>query len=318
MPKPTFGDSMDKANRSRKYFICTFLITGCLMVACNRQSEYTKTKQLLETVKGIRFTEVKRTFNNGVSFSAQGYRLVPSWRLSFPSADSVNIYNPKRKVFVNAPVVFDHDSIFNVAWAWLRLKKLSKDSLKFQVLMVKDRVVVDQKPNVFITFYADDYIRNVLHTDTSKLRLPSRRDTAYIKAKVSQANLHMDSAFAAIEPVVLKSKSPLLTVTKKDVVPDDLNGAAIEDQYLSPEFDITIRKAYDDFSYSFTVWVDEKGKLVFRKSLESMEPEFKAQTLRAMKGIVDGYLNLYLNVTPGKTLGMSHSSVIILNVRGTK
>jgi hypothetical protein len=49
-----------------------------------------------------------------------------------------------------------------------------------------------------------------------------------------------------------------------------------------------------------------------------MEPEFKAQTLRAMQGIVDGYHKLYLNLTPGKTLGLPHSSVIILNVWGTK
>ena len=275
-------------------------------------------KLLLKSIKGIRYTEVKRVFDNGVSFSPQGYQLIPSWRMSFPSADSVYIFNSTRNIFNNAPLIFDHDSIFNVAWAYLRLQKLSKDSLKFEVLKVEDRVIIDQSTNVFMTFYADKYIHDVLHTDTNKLRRPTHRDTLYIKNRSAEARSNPDTAFAATRPVVFKSKSPLLTVTKEEIAPDELTDVISEDQYLSPEYNITIKKTYDNFSYLFTAWVDEKGNLMFRKSLVPMVPEFREAILAAMKGIVNGYLKLYLKAIPGETLGITHASVVILHVKGIK
>lgn len=282
------------------------------------KAKVSKTRYIFGKVKDIKYTEAKRLFSNGLSFAPDGYRLVPSWRLSFPSTDSVNIYNPRRKVFNNAPVMFDHDSIFNIAFTWLRLKKLTKDSLKFQVLKVENLVIVDLEPQVDITFYSDNYIKNVLHTDTGKLWRANRKDTAYIKKKVAWANSIPDSAFAATQPAIIKSKSPLVRVVKRTAPKNDVNGMIPEDDYLLPEYDIAIKNAYDNFIYSFNVWIDEKGTIIFRKSLDGTYPEFKKQMLEAMQGITDGYLKLYLAVTPGKTLDMPHKSIVVLHVRGTK
>jgi hypothetical protein len=276
-----------------------------------------RTKNLITIIKGIKYTEVSRKFDNGLSFSPVGYQLVPEWRISFPSVDSVNIYSPKKGRFLNAPVMFDHDSIFNVAWAWLKLKQLSRDSLKFMVLHVKDNVIQDEKIHVFMSFYSNKYIKNVLHSDTDKLWRPTRRDTLYIKAKTLRANKTSDSAFVGTEPATLTSRSKLLTV-KKEPIPDDVDGGKSYDDYLSPTFDITIHHAYQDFSHSYTAFVDEKGNLIFRKSLDAMSPEFRESTLAAMKGITDSYLKLYLEVKPGKTLGIPHMSIIFLNVVGYK
>jgi len=276
------------------------------------------TKNLIKKIRGIHYTEVKRTFDNGLSFTPVGYQLVPEWRISFPSVDSVNIYSPKKGRFLNAPVMFDHDSIFNVAWAWLKLKYIKKDSIQFMVLHVTDNVIDDEKVHVFMTFYTNDYIKNTLHTDTNKLRAPSRKDTLYIKAKSAIANKILDSAFAGTEPALLRSKSRLVTV-KKDVTPDnDVNGGKIYDDYLLPTYDIEIHKAYEDFGYLYSVYVDEKGNMIFRKSNQLISPEFLQSTLAAMKGITDGYLKLYLNVTPGKTLAIPHTSIVLLNVTGYK
>jgi len=276
------------------------------------------TKNLLKKIKGIGYTEVKRTFDNGLSFSPVGYQLTPEWRISFPSIDSVNIYSPKKGKFLNAPVVFDHDSIFNVAWAWLKLKYIKKDSIQFMVLHVTDRVIHDEKVHVFMTFYTNDYIKNVLHSDTNKLRAPSRKDTLYIKAKSAIANKILDSAFAGTAPPVLRPKSALVSVKKETVPPDDPNGAKIYDEYLSPTYDVVIHHAYDNFSYSYSAFVDDKGIITFRKSLTYLYPEFRKPYTEAMKGITDGYLKLYLDVTPAKTLGIPHTSIIFLNVTGYK
>jgi len=282
-----------------------------------KEAEATHTKKLLKSIKGIHYTEVRRQFDNGLSFSPVGYQLVPEWRISFPSIDSVNIYSPKKGRFLNAPVMFDHDSIFNVAWAWLKLKYIKKDSIQFMVLHVHDDTIVTEKVHVFMTFYTNSYIKDVLHSDTGKLWRPSRSDTTYIKAKTLLADKIADSAFAGTDPATLTSKSPLLTV-KKEAVPDDLDGGKSYDAYLSPTFDIVIHHAYEDFSYSYTAYVDEKGIITFRKSINFISPEFVEAYTTAMKGITDGYLKLYLNVTPGKTLGIPHRSIIFLTVVGYK
>jgi len=276
-----------------------------------------RTKNLIKTIQGISYTEVSRKFDNGLSFSPVGYQLVPEWRISFPTVDSVNIYSPQKKRFLNAPVVFDHDSIFNVAWAWLRLKQLSKDSLKFVVLHVHDNVIQDEKTHVFMTFYSNNYIKNVLHADTTDIWKPSRKDTMFIKAKTLKANTILDSAFAGTDPPTLLSKSKFVTV-KKEAVPDAVDGGRSYDAYLSPTYHIVIHKAYDDFAYTYTAFVDEKGTIIFRKSAQASYPEFAKSTTATMKAITDGYLKLYLNTTPGKTLGIPHTCLIFLNVEGYK
>ncbi|HEY4324625.1 MAG TPA: hypothetical protein VGN20_11585 [Mucilaginibacter sp.] len=285
-----------------------------------KEAVATRTKNLIATIKGIKYTEVHRKFDNGLSFSPIGYQLIPEWKISFPSIDSVNIYSPKKGKFLNAPVVFDHDSIFNVAWAWLRLKQLSKDSLKFMVLHVKDNIILDEKVHVFMTFYSNSYIKDVLHSDTTKLWAPSRTDSLYIKAKVSLANRIPDSAFAGTEPALLASKSKLISV-KIEAPADAMDGGKSYDAYLSPTYNIVINKAYDNFSYSFTAWVDDKGNLIFRKSIISLVflgEEGRKSYINTLKAITDGYLKLYLNIKPGKTLGIPHSSIIFINVQGYK
>jgi hypothetical protein len=274
-------------------------------------------KALMQSIHGIGYTEVKRTFDNGLSFSPVGYQLVPEWRVTF-NKDSVNIFSPKKNRFLNAPLVFDHDSVFNIAWAWLKLRYVKKDSIQFMVLHVNDRLIEDEKVHVYMTFYTNDYIKNVLHSDTNQLRRPSRRDTEYIKAKTLLASRIPDSAFAGTQPAILKSKSPLLTVSKKVTPVDDVSGGKTFDDYLSPTYNITIHRAYTDFGYTFTAFVDEKGAITFRKSLEEMSPEFKDSIIATMKAITDGYLKLYLDVIPGKTLGIPHNSIIFLNVSGYK
>lgn len=319
---------------ARKYFILLlsfFAFSSIVFTACRRRhiserereetkrkAEVSKAKALISSIKGIHYTEVKRTFDNGLSFSPVGYQLIPEWRISFPSNDSVNIYSPKKKKFLNTPVVFDHDSIYNVAWAWLKLKYIKKDSIQFMVLHVDGRVIDEEKVHAYMTFYTNDYIKNKLHGDTANFWKPSRRDTDYIRKKSVDANKTLDSAFAGTTPPVLKAKSPLITVKKEVVPPDDVNGGMLFDNYLSPTYDITIHHAYTDFYYSYTAFVDEKGKITFRKSMIPLSKDFYESYITAMKGITDGYLKLYLDVTPASTLGIIHSSIIFLNVTGRK
>ena len=129
-----------------------------------------------------------------------------------------------------------------------------------------------------MTFYTNSYIKNVLHSDTDKLRRPTRKDTLYIKTKALLANKTRDSAFAGTEPANLISKSRFVTVKKEDV-PDNVDGGKSYDAYLSPTYDIEIHHAYENFSYSYTAFVDEKGNVTFRKSGQVIMPEFRESTI---------------------------------------
>lgn len=269
-----------------------------------------------KSVFNKRFTEVRRAFSSGYSFADNGYQIEPNWKLAFTSDTTVNIWNPKRQVFVDDPVTFDHDSVFNVAWAWLRLKKLTKDSILFQVLQVRNKVIENEQSVVFMTLYADDYIRNVLHLDPASMQQFTHADTAFIQKKSDASNADLNKAFSARQPVQLIPISKLITVDRVPVDTTELQPDMPPIDYMLPEFRVNINKAYDNFHYAFSAWVDAKGNIIFRKSVESIEPEFQAAYMKAMKGIVDGYLKAYLKVTPGRTLGIPHSSIIIINVSG--
>lgn len=313
--------------KNNKFSVLTVLVLTFLLSACGggkKNKIYTSivndesVKPSFMPVKGIRYTEVRRAFKNGLSFNNDGYQLEPEWHLSFLSDDSVNIYNPKRKMFVNAPLLFDHDSLFNVAWSWMRLRKLTRDSIIFQVMTVKGRKLLRDSSVVYMTLYADDYIKNKLHTDAATLMRPRRADTLFIQKKAALANKDTSKAFSAREQAVLTSKTPLLTIKQIDAIAEDDKREGMIQGYMLPEYSITIKKAYDDFKYSFSVRIDADGSLHFLRSVIFVYEEFVASYNRAMRGITDGYLKAYLNVKPGSTLGIPHSSFIIVNVVGTK
>lgn len=269
-------------------------------------------------VKGIHFTEVRRIYTNGLKFDKQGYQLEPSWKLYFISDDSVNVFSPKMKRYYGFHVYFDHDSIFNMVDAWFKVKRISADSLILQALRVENKIIEDddEGSKVFLTFYADRYIRSHRAGKIMEMALPGKKDTAFVKKRSVLVNEKPDSTFAAREPVVLKSRSSFVRVEKVKNESTPINEVDDAQDYLAPEYNITIHKAYQGFRYIMYVYVDYKGKMTFRNSVVPLMPEFKATYEQVMRGIVNGYLTRYLDVTPGKTLGIPHTTCILLNIDG--
>jgi hypothetical protein len=306
------------------------LVTVVTLNACNSSSSNNHTNKSstdsnTEPVKptfkqhwGKGFTEVSRTFKNGLSFSDYGYQLEPDWRLTFLSDDSVNIYNPATKTWGHAPILFDHDSIFNMAWSYLRLKKQTKDSIIFQVMKVEGRVLTRDQSIVYMTLYSDDYIKNVLHTTAENLIHPSRKDSLYIQQLVKKANADTSKAFAGTQPAAFKPRNKLCTITRETTGAENRKESGLLADYLLPEYDVVIKNAYEDFSYSFTVLVDAQGKLLFVRSINFSFAEFEEQTNKTLRAIVNGYLTAYLDVAPASTLGLPHSSIVIMHVKGLR
>jgi hypothetical protein len=302
----------------RQFGFLLLLLTSGLCISCNHF--HTKRSLPFGTVKGTHFKEVRRIFSNGLKFDKQGYQLEPSWDLYFLSDDSVLVLSPKTKKYYGFHVYFDHDSIFNMVDAWFKVKKIATDSLILQALRVENKIIRDddEGSKVFLTFYSDRYIKNHSSASIRKMGIPGPRDTLFINARTKLANAKIDSAFAAREPVILKSKSPLVKVEKMESVSTPIEEIDAADNYLAPEYNVTIHKAYEDFDYSFYVYVDDNGKMYFRKSTIPYLPEYRATYERVMKGLIDGYLHQYLEIAPGSTLGIAHASSILLNVVGKK
>lgn len=305
------------------FLICIFCIS-CKRNIQSKQfeesdsSRIARTKTSFKNVIGIPFTEVYRRFTNGVSFNATGYQLKPSWKINFKSDTLVAVFSPIKKRFYDLPLNLDHDSIFTFAGAWFKARKISKDSLKFQVLEVKNKNINWKGSNVYVTFYAEDFIKNILHTDTEKLRQTTKKDTAYIRELILKTGLDSTKTFAAQQPVILTSKTANVKVTDAKLKAKGLDTYYIPETLFYPEYQVTINKAYADFHHSFAVRVDTKGQLHFVEQMETMSPGEEENTIKVMKGIMDGYLTHYLQITPGKTLGIPHNILILVDVRGNK
>lgn len=268
-------------------------------------------------VKGIRYSEVYRRFGNGLSFHKTGFQLQPEWELYFSAEDSVKIFSPERQQFMPYRIFHSHKALFHFARDWFRVRHISKDSLVLQAMVLEARVVKEDLSDIYMTLYSKDYIEHVLKTKPEDLRIPSPEDSLFIKYRAIQANSEPDSAFAARNPVVLKSKSKILTVDKVSPAADPYLGyISRSEEYLYPEYKIQINKAYQDFQYTFQVIVDHNGKMMFKDFLVEVMPEFLETKTKVVKGIIDVYLKNLLEVTPGNTLGYPHSSVINLNVKG--
>lgn len=297
-----------------------FILIIILFAHCNPPHPRigSRPKPSFKQIIAIDYVEVKRQFETGLSFNDQGYQLHPSWRLNLLSSDSIKLYNPQENRYYNFHVLFDHDSVINMARVWLKVKHVSSDSLIFQVLRLNGRVINDERSSVFMTFYSNKFIKNILKTNAEKLKIPSLDDTLFIKSKIISSRNNTKKAFAATSPVEFKSRSSILKVIHRPGKVDDFNYITESDDYLLPQFEIEISKAYNDFNYSFSIVVDDKAKLHFRKSLVYLMPEFEEKRIEIMKGIMNVYLQNLLEITPGKTLGLPHSSIIEIYVKGKK
>lgn len=296
------------------------MLTLLIISGCSREKPKENDRPTFKAVLGMQYIETDRYFTSRLSFNDQGYELEPTWKMYLLSDDSLMIFHPQAKVFYHYPIYHDHDSVFNIARHWMRIKTVSKDSLIFQLLSVEEKKVSKDFSNAYMKFYSYAYLQKT-HADPEQLRKPSHKDTLFIQAKSAKANRNpgvRDSAFAARMPVVLKSKIPEIKVNKLKVQldPHDLLHVSPSDEYLYPEYSITIDKAYRDFNYSFSVLVDDKGSM--RLSKFTVSPEFKESRRRVLEGIIDVYLERFLDIKPGTTLGIAHTSEIALHVKGTK
>ena len=294
------------------------LMAFVLCVSCNRSKPEVQ-RPSFKQVEGIKFIEVRREFDTGLSFNENGFQQVPEWTLYFLPGDSVKIYSPFEKRYIFYPIYFDHEQVINFAREWLRLIHVSKDSLVLQLLKVQSREVKKDLSKVYMRFYSEGYIQDVLKADADSLRRPNSRDTQFIRQLVTRANEHSllsDSVFAARKPVVFKSKVEAIKVSKRTTPKDAIDYSAAND-YLNPEYDIEISGAYKDFSNSFTVFVDATGKMTVGH-FAVLEKEFEAPQRKVLQAITDLYLQRYLEIQPGSTLGILHATEVMLHVKGTK
>jgi hypothetical protein len=304
----------------KQAYLILLITISIIQTGCNGGANSGK-KQLIDfkPYNGINYSEISRRQKNGLSFNEYGYQLEPQWKMQFVSDDSVSIYSPTKKAFINFPLTRGYDSIFNAARSWLKVQKISKDSLVLEIIKQKGDSLDIKGTKVYMRFFADNYVKNILHTDTSTLRRPSRKDTLYIQSLAAKANKDYKKAFSARQPVELISKSPQIKVTRRTTKAEIENNFDPSDDYLDPTYDIVINKAYKDFYYSFTIYVDDEGGMHYGNPLIDLAlsgPEFERAYSRMASGIMDSYLKFYLNIKPGSTLGVVHSSMISVHVEG--
>lgn len=274
----------------------------------------------LKEVNGIRFFEVKRRFRNGLSFNTDGFQQEPTWIIQYKDPDTMLAYSPEKSKMESFYLHHDHGRIYNFAREYFRIRIISKDSLVLQRIQVDAMKIAgddDPRSDVYSTYYTKNYI-DKLNTTIGELQKPTARDTAFIKdltAKSDKDPGNPKLAFPGRIPVVLTPKNTNVSVQKISTV-DELNNRKSSVDYFYPYYKIAINKSYKDFTYSFSVVVAANGKMYVTKGYEFVLPEYQEQRKKLLQGIADVYLSNLFIVTPGKTLGIPHSSEIALTVTG--
>lgn len=298
--------------------------SGLLLFACNgkpgKEKPKPKTRLDLSSITGIRYTEVKRRFSNGLSYDSMGFAQEPSWIIQLKKPDTMAAFDPVKKIMQGFFLQYDHADVYNFAKEYFRFKLISRDSLVFQRLQVtKKEIADDVRSDVNMTFYADNYIKNVLHTTPEKLQRPTHRDTLFVAGLVERANHYpdqTDSVFAARRVAVLSPRDHRISVERLSSV-DVLNGRTEAYDYLYPRYRLVIPDAYKDFAYEFNILVAPDGKLRLGKFWTNL-PEFRETRKKVLAGITDVYLQNLLKIKPGSTLGMPHTSEVTVTVTGRK
>ncbi len=268
-------------------------------------------------VLGISYVEVARRLDNGLSFNEIGYQLEPEWQMKFVSNDSVSIFSPEKKRFINFPLTRGYDSIFNTARTWLKVKKLTRDSLLLQLLEARSDSIDTRGSRVFMTFYAENYVKNKLHKTAAALQVPSKNDTVFVRSLVELSEKDISKAFAARQPASVQSARNFIKVSPRHAKGDIFNNFDTSDDYMYPTYDIAIKDADTTFNYFFSVIVDTQGKLHYEKPLIPFTEEgFERRYIAQSKAVLEKYLSKNLNVIPGSTLGMKHASAISIHAKG--
>jgi len=305
-----------------------FLAVALMLSSCNSKPDKTAKIKKKEELKrldftpivDIRYQEVKRRFSNGLSFSDIGFQQEPSWIIQFSSNDTVRAWSPQKQIMQPFYFMYDHGDVYNFAGEWFRIRNFSKDSIVMQRLQLTRQVIAkDIRSDVFMTYYSENYLKNVIKKKAEDLQRPSAADTAYIKTLVARANrnpANADSAFAGRIPVQFIPKSKAIAVEKLNTV-DKLLGRTEAYDYLFPEYRIKITNAYQDFAYGFTAVVDQHGKIYLDKFRDDM-PEYHEARKKVLEGIISVYLQNLLVVKPATTLSIAHPSQITINVTGKK
>lgn len=307
-----------------KKFVFILIVAFSALLSCTSQTNEERRnadrKFSFEPLKGIMYYEVKRRFSTGLSFNELGFQQEPTWIIQFHSKDSVLAYSPQKLKMQGFHFHYDHGDVYNFAQEWFRIKSVSKDSLKMQRLnLTKREISKDIRSDVNITFYSKNYIENVLKTTPEILQRPTKADTLYIQQLSEKSNRNpgkIDSAFAGRQPVELVPLSNMIRVKKLSSV-DKLNGKTEAYDYLFPRYKIEIDRAYEDFGYDFSVVVDAKGKM-YLGTFGPVLPENTEPRRKTLEAIINVYLQNLLKITPGKTLGIPHSSEINLVISGKK
>jgi hypothetical protein len=270
-------------------------------------------------VNGIRFFEVKRRFRNGLSFNKDGFQHVPTWVVEFKAPDTMLAYSPEKKGMESFYLQYDHGKVYNFAREYFRAIKVTKDSLILQRLQVDGKVIAgndDVRSDVYCTFYTKSYIDR-LKTTIGELQKPTHADTLFIQQLAAKTNRDPSSpvlAFAATTPVVIEPKSALVKAEKISTAdPNDHRSLAYD--YIYPQYNLEISRAYKAFNYSFSVIVDSNGKLYVNR-VDGVMPEDVPPRKRLLEGITKVYLQNLFKITPGKTLGIAHSSEITIYLVG--
>src|SRR3546814_560477 len=132
-------------------------ISGCAGTAEDEDRDLRRPS--FQPIVGIDFYEVRRSFDNGLAYDSIGFVQEAEWHVKFTRDDAVQIYAPgSEDSLFNFEITHDHDSFFHFARESWKVVDLNRDSLMLQRLSLDGLRVNKMRSNVYMRFYAKDYL----------------------------------------------------------------------------------------------------------------------------------------------------------------
>lgn len=270
------------------------------------------------SIKDIEYVEVKRRFSNGLSFDSSGFQLEPHWMLSFKSNDTIAAWSTDHLAWYNFPILHDHGAVFNMVHDFFRVKSIHRDSIVLQRLEVKNREIQHgYLSDVNMTFYSRDYIFNKLKSSPLTLQKPTSKDTLFIKNLTEgiDPETGKNYVFAARDIVQFKPINSNIKVL--NIQKEEIGRRKLSSSYMFPRFNIEIDNAHKDFIYLFNAIVHKNGKIEVTSTVGAMSGQEEIRK-KLVQGLVDVYVNNYIRIIPGSTLGFYHPSKVEILLEGRK
>ncbi len=280
-----------------------------LIIACQSP----KNNKLLYST----WVEVRRTYPNGYVYNEAGQKIAPDLTLQIISSDSLKLYSKSSGYNNWVHFSFFNDSILNIARDYYKVKKLSKDTLCLQKLVVDNNKLKLHQHMLNMIFLNKQKLDRLPDIQKKTIREAQKMDTLYMLSLIDSAEKENNDfvLISHIPPQII----PLNKHSFVRVYPPVTD--ILEDNFpcgiLISECELTVNHADTDMRTTCTLQISKTGNISLGGWIAGDDYLYKQKGI-FLQHVLEKYLKPNFRAIPGSTLGIKHKTEILIHLRCNK